>query len=78
MDPLTTLVQAAQGGDGRAFTRLVARFQDMAWASAYARLGDYHLAQDAAQEAFIDAYLSLQEAAATVPWCNCCSITGPH
>ncbi|NKB69288.1 MAG: sigma-70 family RNA polymerase sigma factor [Candidatus Latescibacteria bacterium] len=61
MDQLTTLVEAAQQGDSRAFTRLVARFQDMAWASAYARLGDYHLAQDAAQEAFIEAYLNLDK-----------------
>lgn len=56
-DSLADAVLAAQSGDERAFARLVARFQDKAFALAYARLGDYHLAQDAAQEAFVEAWL---------------------
>jgi RNA polymerase sigma factor (sigma-70 family) len=52
-------VVAAQGGDKEAFTKLVRRFQDMAYGVAYAMLGDAALAQDAAQESFIEAYLSL-------------------
>jgi RNA polymerase sigma factor (sigma-70 family) len=50
---------AAQGGDREAFGRIVMRFQDMAYAVAYAVVVDSALAQDAAQKAFIDAYLSL-------------------
>lgn len=59
MNPLTSVVAAAQQGDKEAFNQLVVRFQDMAYASAYAILGDAHLAQDAAQEAFLDAYQNL-------------------
>jgi RNA polymerase sigma factor (sigma-70 family) len=42
-----------------AFGELVRRFQDMAYACAYAVLGDFHLAEDAAQEAFISAWQKL-------------------
>src|ERR1051325_9514194 len=44
-----------------AFGELVARFQDMAFACAYAVLGDFYLAEDAAQEAFITAWQSLHQ-----------------
>jgi phosphoribosylaminoimidazole-succinocarboxamide synthase len=56
---LETLVREAQGGHAAAFEALVVRFQDMAAGYAYALLRDRHLAQDAAQEAFAEAYLSL-------------------
>ncbi|MCK4850226.1 MAG: sigma-70 family RNA polymerase sigma factor [Phycisphaerae bacterium] len=42
-----------------AFGRIVLRFQDMAYGCAYALLGDFHLAEDAAQEAFLTAYRQL-------------------
>ena len=63
MEELDGLVRAAQRGESEAFGRIVVRFQNMAYASAYAQLGDFHLAQDAAQEAFVDAYLSLASCA---------------
>ena len=44
-----------------AFSRLVLYFQDMAYACAYAVLGDFHLAEDAAQEAFITAWQELHQ-----------------
>jgi RNA polymerase sigma-70 factor (ECF subfamily) len=44
-----------------AFGELVARFQDMAFGCAYAVLGDFYLAEDAAQEAFITAWQSLPQ-----------------
>ena len=44
-----------------AFGRIVHRFQDMAYGYAYAVLGDFHLAQDAAQEAFLAAIRALPE-----------------
>ena len=40
----------------RCFQRIVRRFQDMAFATAYAALGDAHAAEDAAQEAFVLAW----------------------
>lgn len=40
----------------RGFTALVERFQDMVFGCAYARLRDFHLAQDASQESFLVAY----------------------
>src|SRR6266478_10240050 len=59
MESLSSLVRAAQGGDLGAFDEIVGRFQDMAYASAYSMLGDAQLAEDAAQEAFLEAYLNL-------------------
>ncbi len=53
-------VISAQTGDLRAFDKIVRRFQDMAFATAYARLGDSHLAEDAAQDAFIEAFKGLK------------------
>ncbi len=44
-----------------AFGQIVARFQDMAYGCAYALLGDFHLAEDAAQEAFLTAYQQLSQ-----------------
>ncbi|HLG61666.1 MAG TPA: sigma-70 family RNA polymerase sigma factor [Ktedonosporobacter sp.] len=71
MDELHALVTAAQGGDLDAFSHIVQRFQGMAYASAYTMLEDAHLAEDAAQEAFIEAYLklsNLREPAAFPGW----------
>src|ERR1044072_3428213 len=50
-----------RGERHEAFGELVARFQDMAFACAYAVLGDFYLAEDAAQESFITAWQSLQQ-----------------
>jgi RNA polymerase sigma factor (sigma-70 family) len=44
-----------------AFGGLVRSFQDMAFACAYAVLGDFHLAEDAAQEAFLSAWQKLSQ-----------------
>jgi len=68
---VTALVEAARGGDLEAFRRLVMRFQDMAYGYAFSLLGDFHRAQDAAQEAFVEAYRDLRdlrEAAAFAGW----------
>ncbi len=45
----------------RAFGEIVRRFQDMAFACAFAILGDFQLAQDAAQDAFITAWRNLDQ-----------------
>src|SRR5579883_1864810 len=57
-----TVIQAAEPGNAagrRAFGRIVDRFQDMAYGYAYGVLGDHHLAQDAAQDAFVTAWTRL-------------------
>lgn len=71
MDDLGSLVRAAQAGDKDAFGRIVRRFQDMAFAFGYAILGDAARAQDSAQDAFVDAYRTLdtlREPAAFPGW----------
>jgi RNA polymerase sigma factor (sigma-70 family) len=59
MEEVKALVEAAQSGDTRAFGRIVGRFQDMALGYAHAILGDFHLAEDVTQEAFVAAYCGL-------------------
>src|SRR4029434_7052978 len=61
MTELPALLRAAQDGDKDAFGQVVMRFQDMAYASAYATVRDACVAQDIAQEAFLDAYLNLSK-----------------
>ncbi len=71
MEVLQSLVIAAQNGDLDAFGLIVQRFQGMAYTSAYAMLEDAQLAEDVAQEAFIEAYLNLpklREPAAFPGW----------
>ena len=70
-EQLRSQVARAQAGDLEAFGQIVQRFQDMAYGCAYAVLGDFHLAQDTAQEAFIQAYRdlgNLSEPAAFPGW----------
>lgn len=57
------LVVSAQAGDIKAFSALVVRFQDMAYGYSFSFLGDFHLAQDATQEAFVEAYRHLPQLA---------------
>ena len=71
MGDLSGLIIAARNGDSPAFEELVRRFQDMAVGYAYALLGDWQEAEDAAQDAFISAYcglVKLREAAAFPGW----------
>jgi RNA polymerase sigma-70 factor (ECF subfamily) len=67
----TRQVMRAQAGDAEAFNWLVRRFQDRAVAYAASVVGSFHLAQDAAQEAFVEAYgalHTLREPAAFLVW----------
>ena len=59
MQELTLFITRAQGGDTEAYDEVVRQFQDRAVAYAYFLLGDFHLAQDAAQEAFCEAFMCL-------------------
>jgi DNA-directed RNA polymerase specialized sigma24 family protein len=53
------LVRSAQRGDDRSFAVLVSEYQALAVAYAASLIGDYHLGEDAAQEAFVDMHRSL-------------------
>ncbi len=71
MEELAQLVSRAQAGELDAYGEIVRRFQDMAYGYAYSILGDFHLAEDAAQEAFVEAYRTLtglREPAAFPGW----------
>ncbi len=59
MEDLISLVERAQQGQTQAREDLVRRFQDMAVGYAYSILGDFHEAQDAAQDAFVAALAAL-------------------
>ena len=56
---LPRLVGRAKTGDEVAFGTLMLRFQGMAVGFAYGRLVDRDLAEDAVQEAFLEAYFGL-------------------
>ncbi len=56
-----TAARTAAGEKREAFGEIVRRFQDMAWGLAYAVLGDFHLAEDAAQESFLAAWRNLDQ-----------------
>ena len=71
IDDLPTLIDRVRSGDRVAFGQIVGRFQDMALGYATSQLGDPHAAEDAAQEAFLQAYVDLdqlQEPAAFPGW----------
>ena len=61
MEKLKLLIKAAQAHDLEAYGQLVRRFQDMAYGFTYSILGDFHLAEDAAQEAFVEAFRQLSQ-----------------
>ena len=60
MDSLESLIKRSLAGDADGYAGLVWRFQDMAVGYGYSILGDFQLAEDAAQEAFLEAYRSLR------------------
>ena len=60
-EPDTTLVEAAIDGDAESFTELCKRYYPAMVAIAHSILGDRHLAEDAAQEAFAKAAFGLPQ-----------------
>jgi RNA polymerase sigma factor (sigma-70 family) len=71
VEELGSLVTRARLGDIDAYADIVGRFQDMGFGYAYSILGDFHLAEDVTQEAFIQAYRDLddlRDAAAFPGW----------
>jgi RNA polymerase sigma factor (sigma-70 family) len=67
VDSIAALIDRARAADASlavrqvAFGVIVERYQDAAYGYALATLGDPHLASDAAQEAFLTAYCSLDQ-----------------
>src|ERR1700675_366504 len=61
MTSVDSLVVRAREGDDGSYEALVRRFQDMAVGYSYSILGDFHLAEDASQEAFLEAYRNLNK-----------------
>ena len=55
------LVRQANRGDYRAFTELVDRYRNSVYGLAFHYLGNHEDAQDAAQEAFVQAYQHLSQ-----------------
>ena len=71
MPSTAELVKAAQVGETSAFAELVRRYERAVIVTAYSVIGDFHSAQDAAQEAFVIAYQKinrLRDAASFGPW----------
>ncbi|MGD0999310.1 MAG: sigma-70 family RNA polymerase sigma factor [Candidatus Brocadiia bacterium] len=61
MEELRDWVLQARQGELESYGKIVRRFQDMAYGYAYSLLSDFHLAEDAAQEAFIEAFRDLAD-----------------
>jgi RNA polymerase sigma factor (sigma-70 family) len=56
---LSDYVRQTQGGNISNYEQIVKRFQAFAFSQAFSILGDSHLAEDAVQDAFIEAYLKI-------------------
>ncbi len=61
MEEIKTLIAETIAGNLAAYGEIVRRFQDMAYGYAFSIVGDFHLAEDAAQEAFIQAFRELSK-----------------
>jgi RNA polymerase sigma factor (sigma-70 family) len=61
VEELADEVRRAGAGDLEAYGRIVRSFQDMAVGYAYSLIGDFHLAEDAAQNAFVAAFRDLPQ-----------------
>jgi RNA polymerase sigma factor (sigma-70 family) len=61
MTSLESLIRRTRDGDDDAYGLIVRRFQDMAVGYGYSILRDFQMAEDAAQEAFFEAYRNLDK-----------------
>ena len=59
MGTLGDLVRKAQAGDLGSYEEIVRLFQASAFGHAFFLLGESHLAEDAVQDAFVEAYWTL-------------------
>lgn len=73
------IVQRVRSGDSEAYSLLVERYQNAICGLAYSQLGDFEDARDVAQEAFLQAYLCLEqlhEPDKFAPWLKQATING--
>ena len=71
MRPTDELVKLAKSGDQRCIAELVDRFEATVVSTAWSITGDFHLAQDVAQESLVNAFRNLgqlRDDHAFVPW----------
>ena len=61
MIEIPRLIELARDGDVDAYGQVVRHLQNAAIGYAYSRLGDFHLAEDVSQEAFLDAHANLDQ-----------------
>lgn len=61
MNNLFEILNNAKSGDIKAYSEIVKRFKNMVFAYAFSRVEDFHLAEDIAQETFIEAFSSLNK-----------------
>lgn len=54
-------IEAVQAGDAEAYRHIVAKYKHAVYYAAYAVLYDHYLAEDAAQETFLQAFLRLSD-----------------
>lgn len=54
-----SVIEKATNGDRRSFEKIVALSKDYVWSYSLRYLGNYHLAEDAAQEVFLKIYRGL-------------------
>lgn len=59
VDNVSDLIRRVQAGDLQSYEEVVERLRAWAFSHAFARLGDSQLAEDAVQEAFVEAYRNL-------------------
>ena len=59
LSTVSELVSRAQAGDLASYEEIVRRFQAWAFSRAFSILGDSHLAEDAVQDAFVEAFRNL-------------------
>ena len=59
MKQLTAYLRETLIGNTNAFNEVVRKFNEKALRKAYGKIGDYHLAEEAVQEAFLSAYENL-------------------
>ena len=55
-----TLIQRILAGDDIAFANLVRKYQKEIHAFVYRKIGDFHIAEDITQEAFLQVYQKLE------------------
>src|SRR5438067_6011479 len=62
-DPVTLSeqIERARGGDAAAFGELTRRYQNLVFGCALSLLGDFQMAEDVTQEAFVTAYFNIAQ-----------------